>query len=40
MSILVDMYMLYNSEIFINSPNSLVSKLVTKMRLSKESIFD
>ena len=39
-SILVDMYMLYHSEIFIDSPNSLVSKLVNLMRLSKESIFD
>jgi hypothetical protein len=40
MSILVDMYMLYNSNIFLDSPNSLVSKLVKKMRLYKESIFD
>lgn len=40
MSILVDMYMLYYSDIFIDSPNSLVSKLVNYMRLSKESIFE
>ena len=39
MSILIDMYMLYNSNIFIKSPNSLVSKLVNKMRVSNESIF-
>ena len=40
MSILVDMYMLYNSKIFINSPNSLVSKLVKRMRLTNKSIFE
>lgn len=40
MSILVDMYMLYYCEIFIDSPNSLVSKLVNYMRISKESIFE
>lgn len=40
MSILVDMYMLYHCDIFIDSPNSLVSKLVNYMRISKESIFE
>lgn len=39
-SILVDMYILYKSDIFIDSPNSLVSQLVNKMRTLKESIFD
>ena len=40
MSILIDMYMLYHCDIFIDSPNSLVSKLVNYMRISKESIFE
>jgi hypothetical protein len=40
MSIIVDIYMLYHSDIFIDSPNSLVSKLVKRMRLVKESIFE
>lgn len=40
MSVLVDMYMLYHSEIFLDSRNSLVSKLVNYMRTSKESIFE
>ena len=39
MSILVDMYMLYHSDIFIDSPNSLVSKLIKLMRNNNESIF-
>ena len=40
MSLLVDMYMLYHCDIFIDSPNSLVSRLVNYMRISKESIFE
>jgi hypothetical protein len=37
---LIDMYMLYNSTIFIDSPHSLVSQLVNTMREQKKSIFD
>lgn len=39
MSILIDMYMLYHCDIFIDSPNSLVSKLIKLMRNNNESIF-
>lgn len=40
MSIIIDMFMMYNSEIFIDSPNSLISQLVNYMRSNKKSIFD
>ena len=40
MSIIIDIYMLYHSDIFIDSPNSLVSKLIKYMRNKQESIFD
>jgi len=39
MNLLIDMYMLYNSTIFILTPTSLVSKLVKFMRDNKKSIF-
>jgi len=40
MSIIIDMFMMYNSEIFIDSPNSCISLLVNYMRSNKKSIFD
>lgn len=39
MNLLIDMYMLYNSNVFIWSPLSLVSKLVKFMRDNNKSIF-
>lgn len=38
-NILIDIYNLYNSDIFIDSPSSLVSQLIKYMRLVKSSIF-
>tara|TARA_A100001015_G_C15008974_1_gene722090 strand:+ start:169 stop:984 length:816 start_codon:yes stop_codon:yes gene_type:complete len=40
MSVLIDMFMMYNSNIFIPSENSLVSRLVLYMRKNNKSIFD
>lgn len=40
MNILIDMYMMYHSNIFIPSENSLISRLVMYMREHKKSIFD
>lgn len=39
MNVLIDMYILYHSDVFIMSPLSLVSKLVKYMRDNNKSIF-